>query len=370
MEFCDLKGYLDNIDHNLIPSCRMKVYRNHDELFSYFSARDDAKSEEDKQLYFMYSMSKPILACAAMQLIERGIISLDDDVAKYLPEFKELYIGNERVKAKNSLKIVHLLTMQGGLTYDLWSKEIRDIKEKSNNKASTRQVVAEIAKMPLKFEPGTNYQYSLCHDVMAAVIEVASGKTYYEYLKENILLPLGMLDTSFKATNDVLERMHAQYRVDPVTNIAKTRDKTCAYTLTDNYESGGAGIISSIDDYVRFADAFACGGNKDGFSLLKQETVELMTKNHLCEKALNQFISSARFKPYGYGLGVRTHVFNEENCLSSIGEFGWDGAAGSYILIDPKEKLSVVYTQHVHCCGYAYDVVHPALRNIVYSIIK
>ena len=370
MNFDDLKKHLDNIDKNLIPSCRIKVYKNHKELFSYFTASESARSDENKEFYFMYSMSKPILACASMQLIERGIISLNDKVSKYLPEFENLYVGSDRRPAKNPLTVFDLLTMQGGYNYDIRTvKDILEIKEKTDNKATTRQVVSVFAKRSLSFEPGTDYQYSLCHDIMAAVIEVATGKTYFEYLSENIFKPLEMNNTFLRISDDIKNRMHTQYIVNQLSNIAEETEKTCGFVPTENYESAGAGIISTIDDYAKFADNLACTPDNE-FSLLKPETLDLMTKNHLCKKALETFRKSYKYTFYGYGLGVRVYTDKDKNNLSSLGEFGWDGAAGSYVLMDPKEKLSIVYTQHVTNCKYAYEYIHPMIRNAVYSIIK
>ncbi len=371
MDFSALKGYVENIDKNMVPSCRVSVYRDNEKLFEHFSARDDVfEAEKDKELYYLFSMSKVITCTAAMRLIEEGKLSLNDPVSKYLPEFGELYVGEERRPAQNTLTVEHILTMQGGLTYNISHPEIVKVKNESNNKATTREIMGAIAKMPLLFEAGTNYNYSLCHDVVAAVVEVVSGMSFYEYLNEIIFKPLGMKDTYFKPKSDTFERMHAQYRVAPDRFCAVKVKPECPYTITDNYESGGAGLISSIHDYAVFADCLASGTSKDGYRILKPETIELMRSDFLSGESKKYFDNYIGKPGYSYGLGVRTMVDKQKgHSLSSIGEFGWDGAAAAYVMIDPDKRLSVVYTQHVLGCGYAYSHIHTTVRNLVYEAL-
>ena len=374
LDFSGLTDYLSNIDHNLIPDCEIAVFKDHECIYKNSFAKPDYNPEEEnKDTYFLFSASKVITCTAALRLVEEGKLQLDDPVSKYLPEFAELFVrnGDDKILAKKTLTVRHLFSMQGGFTYNFGYESIQKVIKESNNQASTREIVASIAEMPLEFEPGDDFNYSLCHDILAAAVEVASGKKFSEYLNEIIFAPLGMKDTTFVATNDMLSRMKQQYRVDPTTFTAVPQKATCAYCLSENYESGGAGLISTLEDYIRFVDALACGESKDGYRLLKPETVELMKTNQLNEKAVKTFRANTQNKGYGYGMGVRTLMDKSiENALSPIGEFGWDGAAGAYCLIDTDNHLSIFYAQHVLGCSYAYSNVHKAIRNLVYKSLE
>ena len=375
MDFSSLTKYLENLDKNLIPDCEIAVYKDHECLYkNSFCKEDYDPKEAGKDTYFIFSCTKVITVVSALRLVEEGKMGLDDPVSKYLPEFAKLYVkkGNETFQAKKILTVRHLFSMQGGYTYFYGYDSIQKVIKDSDGKASTREVVAAMAEFPLEFEPGDDFCYSLCHDILAAVVEVVSGKKFSEYLNEVIFAPLGMKDTTFEATEEMLSRMKQQYRVDPITSCAVPKEATCNYKFTENYESGGAGLISTLEDYTKFADALACGESKDGYRILKPETVELMKTNHLNEKSLERFrITFVQNKGCGYGLGVRT-LMDEKMAfsLSPKGAFGWDGAAGSYCLVDTENHISIFYAQHVLRCSYAYSTVHRAITNLVYKIIK
>ncbi len=384
MDFSGVKNYLDNIDKNIVPSLRLIVKKGTETVFDYFSARKDVyESEKNKDLYYLFSLSKVITCTAAMKLIEDNKMSLDDPVYKYLPEYENLYIGGSyqechkvidkeaMPKAKNTLTLKHLFTMGGGFTYDLGHPEILKVLEETNGQATTRDIAMAIAKMPLLFEPGENYTYSLCHDIIGAIIEVVSGKSFFDYLDEIIFTPLDMKDTFFQPDENHLKRMHAQFRIDPDFFIAKEQKKACAYSLSKKYESGGAGLVSTADDYIKFVSCLANGESESGYSILKRESIDIMRTPRLCEKAQKSFAINPTKAGYSYGLGVRTHVDPHlSHGLSPIGEYGWDGAAGAYALIDPENKISLIYTQHVMGCGYAYSHIHPTIRNLVYKAME
>lgn len=146
----------------------------------------------------------------------------------------------------------------------------------------------------------------------------------------------------------------------------------CAFCLSDNYDSGGAGLISNLNDYALFADALASGHSADGYVLLKPQTVELMRSNQLCGKSYDDFKTGVNKIGYSYGLGVRTLIDNnlpQVNPKVPLKEFGWDSAAGAYVMICPEKKLSVFYAQHVLDCGYAYSTIHPTIRNYIFDEI-
>ena len=253
--------------------------------------------------------------------------------------------------------------MCAGLDYDLNAPGIRAAI--AEGRTTTREIVRAISETVLGFEPGTRYRYSLCHDVLGGLVEVLTGKTLGDYMEENIFKPIGMKNTFFGIPKDSerLSKMAALYRFDE-NRIPQRIELQCPYTFTDEYHSGGAGLTSCTEDYALFLDALACGGTgKSGKRILSPASVELMGTNQLSGQPLADFNN---MRPgYGYGLGVRTHINKAESgSLSPIGEFGWDGAAGSFSMVDPKNGISLTYFQHAH----GWDInAHMQLRNALYS---
>lgn len=370
------KTLTDFLDMMRTPGSEISVYYKHKEIYRRSFGYSDAEKTKRTgagDLYILYSASKVMTCTAGMQLIERGIIAPDDPVSKYLPEYADIkYLDNGVIKpCEKVMTLRHLFSMCGGLDYDLNAPGILEAKEKSGNKASTREIVASFVKKPLHFEPGTHYMYSLCHDVLAAVIEVASGMSFGDYMRANIWGPLGMKDTCFHPTEEQQARLVSQYRFENGEFVPVP--KTCAYKLSDNYESGGAGIISSVDDYILFADAMANGGvGANGAKILKPETIELMRTPQLSPVCFNDFHNNLGNKEgYSYAFGVRTLVDRKAaNTRSPIGEFGWDGAAGSYTFIDPENGLSIFYAHQVLGHSSVYSLIQPMVRDAAYGILE
>jgi CubicO group peptidase (beta-lactamase class C family) len=258
--------------------------------------------------------------------------------------------------------------MTAGFNYDLGAPYIKEAL--AEGRTSTLELVKALAKTPLGFEPGTRYRYSLCHDILGGLIEVWSGMSLGEYMKKNIFDVLGMENTFFGVPTDEerLSRMAVRY------NHGKDRRPErmkleCPYNLSPEYESGGAGLTSCPEDYAIFLDALANGGvGKNGGRILSRASIELMSANHMNNgQLLADFQSGHVGKGYGYGYAVRTHYNNAvSGSLSAIGEFGWDGAAGAMSLVDPQNKLSFVYFQHIH----GWDPrKQKEMRNVLYSCI-
>lgn len=371
MNSTQLKEFLDLAS---TPYSDVSVYLDHKEIFRHASGYTDKGRNirpDGSELFFLYSSSKVMTCTAAMQLVERGLLSLDDPVKKYLPEYADItFTHNGTVKPCDTVMTVrHLFSMCGGLDYDLGAPAIRELKAASGDLANTRETVAQFVKKPLLFQPGEHYNYSLCHDVIGAIIEVVSGKSFGDYMRENIWGPLGLRDTCFFPNEKQQERIVAQYRYENGSFVSVP--KTCAFRLTKNYESGGAGIVSSVNDYILFADAMACGGvGANGARIISPETIDLMRTPQLSPTCFRDFTTACANKPgYTYALGVRSHIdAAASESKSPIGEFGWDGAAGTYVLIDPENRLSIFYSQHVLGHPAAYDVIHPFVRNAAYDI--
>lgn len=369
----ELTDYLDNLD---MPSRDLIIYKDHKEIYRHFAGyfdKEKTRKIKGDEYYFIYSSTKVTTCTAALQLYERGIIDIDDPVSKYLPEYRGILVkdGDTVRPPKTTLTIRHLFSMTGGFDYDITAPAIKAAMDKD---AGTREIVKAIAEKPLMFDPGTHFNYSLCHDVLAGVIEVASGMSYGEYLRKNIWEPLGMKNTSIRTPSaEILDKMPDQYEYNCRTKEIVPITKTCCYQFTKNYESGGAGIVSTVEDYILIADALASGGvGKNGARILKPETVELMREPQLSPDALLDFNKKCANKPgYSYAFGVRSHIDPEaSHSKSSLREFGWDGAAGAYILMDPEHKLSIFYAEHVLLHGPSYEVIHPIIRDAAYDIMN
>lgn len=370
MQFQKLSDLLDSFLEIGIPGVDCVVYQDHEEAFRHRAGYSDLEQKlpiTGKETYFLFSCSKVVTCAAALTLLERGKFLLTDPLAAYIPEFSEMVLTNGE-KAKTEIKIRDLFTMSAGFTYDIASPSITQVIREKDGRATTLDVVRAIAKEPLSFEPGTHWQYSLCHDVLAGLVEVVSGKRFGEYVTETIFEPLGMTKTSFGVSDKNQEQLAPLYRFNDETNRPELQKSECIYTLTPEYDCGGAGMVSCTDDYILFADALANGGvGKNGSRILSPATVDLMRTNCLEGAALTD-LNWIQHTGYGYGLGVRTMIDRAKGgAIGPVGEFGWGGAAGSYVLIDPNSRTALFYCQHMLNNKEPYT--HPRLRNVLYACV-
>ena len=368
-----MTAYLDSLLDLGIPSVDLIVYQDHQQIYRHMNGTVNTEKTQPvaaDQRYLMFSMTKVQTMTALMQLVEQGKLSLEDEVAKYLPAYKDVKVKTENGEEalKWPLKVRHLVSMQSGLDYDLNRPGIVRVLNEKGQKATTREIVDAFAESPLLFQPGTHFCYSLSHDVAAAVLEVVTGMSFGEYLKKNVWEPLGMKNTFFaKPDNTALERLAQQYICDE-TGIVPM-EQTCNYQLSESYESGGAGLVSCTEDYAILADAIACGGiSAKGVRILKPESVERFKQNLLYSDSMNDIARTMGRVGYGYGCGMQI-LLNPEMVGSPApaGVFGWDGAAGACIQMDTASKTSFVYIMHVRNCGMAYGVIHPKLRDMVFG---
>ena len=375
MDFTPIIHYIETVlrAQKQVPGCDLKIMRNHETLFRYRSGSSDYAGTipvNGKELYFMYSCTKPITCAAALQLVEQGKLELDAPVSRYLPEYGKAFLMKEgkAVPVSRPITVRHLFTMSAGMTYNRETEPILQTIAQDPH-ASTQALVNSFIRSPLSFEPGEQFQYSLCHDVLAAAIEVVSGMTFGAYLQTYIFDPLGMADTGFLVPEEKLPRLAAQYTC-PQTGTVIPAPMRNSFQLTDRYESGGAGLYSSVDDYSRFADAMANGGiGTTGAQILKTETIDLMRSQQMDKYVMNNNFSTAAGPGYGYGLGVRTLISHADGQRSSLGEFGWDGAAGSYLMIDPAYGLSIVFGMHVLSWPTCIGCGHAPIRDMTYDIL-
>ena len=363
--FTKTKNYIDALVKNKgIPYIDIGVMKKGFPVFRYLSG-DGREEVNGKEKLLIFSATKPMTVVLAMRLIEEGKMKLEDKVSTFLPEYESVYLLNEKgekVAPKKDITILHLLTMTAGLTYDYKSYPIEEKVKSLGGNASTREIVSCFVEKPLAFEPGSDRRYSLCHDVLGAVIEVVSGKKLGEYLDEVIVKPLGLKHTGFfgyDKTANLYESKGAK--------IEKT-ERDLWFKFSKDYQSGGAGLVSCVDDYLIFASALANNGEINGYRLLKEETISEIKKERLKAFNVENKFTCVQGSDYGYGLGVRTRNVKTDWGLPKE-EFGWDGAAGSYLLVDTKNNISIFMGMHVINWPEIFKGEHLKIVEQIYSEI-
>lgn len=379
MDFKNLKNFMDSLTEWVIPGNSAAVYKDGKKVFEYSSGFSDIKKQTPKtadDLIYIYSCSKIATVTAALQLYERGKFLLTDPLYEYIPEFKEMYISNGE-KAKNPITMRNLFTMTAGLSYNTETAAFEKARKLTDGKMNTLSVIRCLADDPLQFEPGCGWSYSLCHDVLAAAVEVISGKRFSEYMKENIFEPLGMVKACYHVDKDKLSCQYI-YDTGGAKDVVTLQNSTAAkgtvkdagkdnsLVFGEEYESGGAGIITSVNDYAKLAAALANKGKGiNGERILGTGTVELLKTNQLNEVQMKGY-TWRRLAGYGYGMGVRTMMDRAAaGSNGSVGEFGWGGAAGANVIMDTDLNLAVVYAHHM--LNPQEEYYQPRLRNVIYS---
>lgn len=380
MDFTPLKNVMDEITAWRIPGADIAVIKDNEVVFRYqagYSDLENKKPVSPDELYYLFSASKPITGAAAVLLAEEGKISFEDEVGKYITSFNDIKVRvkNEDgslslVPANRPVKIIDLLTMTAGLNYDRATPSILEVKERTGGRCPTVEIAEAIGKEGLDFQPGEKFQYSLCLDVMGAVIEVASGMRFGEYLRTKFFEPLGMKNTTFKLTEELKAKIAPLYLYNNEAGKAIRNQIGNGYVLGTEFEGGGGGLISTVGDYMKFVNMLTNLGVADnGTRIMSEESVNLMRKNQLNDSQMQNFWSGWKYLTgFGYGCGVRTALKPElVKGYFSFGEFGWCGAAGAMVIADPANKLSVYYAQHMQ---NSFEwVVHPKLREAVYKSV-
>ena len=344
---------------------------------------ENKKSIEKNTIYRMFSMSKPITSVAAMILYERGLLNLFSPVSDYLEGFKnqKVYTKDGLVDAVRPVTIKDLLNMTSGITYpgmmlesERRMTEVFSEADKlyySGKPVDTISFCNMIGQVPLAFQPGEQWLYGASADVLGAVIEVASGRKFSDFLKEEIFEPLGMVDTGFYVPEDKLERFSKAYDYKPEEKklVPFNGGFLCIYDyLTPPaFESGGAGLVSTVEDYSHFAQMLADSGSYNGKRILGRKTVEFISGPQLTPKQQESF-NWEQLVGYSYGNLMRVLVSASGAASNgSVGEFGWDGWTGNYFMIDPKENLVMIYMVQ-RCSGTNPDLTR-RLRSVIYGAL-
>lgn len=309
-----------------------------------FMDREAKRPIQRDTIFRAYSMTKPITAVAALQLCERGLLDLDDPVASYLPELAKLTVAGSKPGAKSRpMTIRDLLRHTAGLSYG-WGASVADEGYRKANlldpEAPLKALTRKLSGIPLDHAPGTVWKYSISLDVLGRVIEVVSKKSLADYFEEHIFAPLGMKDTAFQVSSAKLPRFAANYRLGAKgLQLLDAPDKS-RFAKPAILFSGGGGLVSTVDDYLAFAQALLHGGAWRGQRILRAETVSAMTHDQL-PKGVSVSFAGRDVTQLGYGFGVS--VWRQDAGPFGIqGEFGWGGAASTTFWVSPKDQIVVL----------------------------
>jgi CubicO group peptidase (beta-lactamase class C family) len=308
-------------------------------------------------IFRLYSMSKPITSVAAMMLVEEGKLRLDDPVSKYIPAFADMKVGvqkpDENGKPRLALEPVNrpitiedLLRHTSGLTYGFYGdSEVHRLYADAdlfNRDTDNAEFVERIAKLPLAEQPGTLWDYGHSTDVLGRVIEVVSGKTLFGFEKEHLLDPLGMTETAFYVADPSKRPRIAEPMPDDraISALSSLKDPM----MPRRWESGGAGMVGTIGDYARFAQMLLNGGTFEDRRYLKPETIALMTSDHIGPET--KIVRDYLYFPgaaSGFGLGFAVRTSTPPNTSWPLGEYRWDGVAGTFFFIDPQDDMFAIF---------------------------
>jgi CubicO group peptidase (beta-lactamase class C family) len=337
----------------------------------------------DKTIFRLYSMSKPITSVAAMTLIDRHKLKIDDPVAIYIPSFATAKVGvekkadnGEKVLAleplKRRLTILDLMTQTSGITYGFYGDNMVR-KAYGNAKIydgdfNNAEFAERIAQLPLAEQPGTLWDYGHSTDILGRVIEVATGKSLLQYEKESLLDPLGMTDTVFYVTDPAKQKLIAQ----PVSN---DRDFRVGFESSPDvfmkWESGGGGMVSTLSDFAKFSQMLLDGGKFEGKQIISPKSFELMTSDHIgpgSGVARDYFYFPGDGFGFGLGFGVRTDPGNAKPPPpGSLGELKWDGASGCYFVIDRKQDMFFVLLEQTPS---ERQRIQKAIKLLIYEAME
>lgn len=330
---------------------------------------ESGKTMKIDSIFRLYSMTKPVTATALLMLYEQGYFQLDDPLEKYIPEFGDVMVfdgvdtdGNMKlVEPERKITIRHILTHTGGISYGRGGDPVdRAYREAgiAYNSVKLGELVRKIAAMPLRQQPGELWYYSFSLDIAAYLVEYFSDMPFDRYLQEKIFRPLGMKDTSFGLPEEKLDRYTSMYSppgyegappfaIEMTAGLERLESANDSeYLKAGSYPAGGSGLLSTAEDYFRFAQMLVNGGEYRGTRLLSPKTVDLMTSAHVPMGFPG--IPDLLLRGSGYGLGVSVmEDTTAQGNLGSEGQFGWSGAASTHVIMDPEENMvSILLTQY------------------------
>jgi CubicO group peptidase (beta-lactamase class C family) len=332
-------------------------------------------------IFRLYSMSKPVTSVAAMMLVEEGKLRLDDPVAKYVPALADVKVGVEKrgedgaqglklEPLNRPITIEDLLRHTSGLTYGFYGdsavRKLYADADLFDGDADNTEFVKRIARLPLAEQPGTMWDYGHSTDVLGRVIEVVSGRGLFQFEKERLLDPLGMSETAFYVADAAKRPRIAEPMPDDrfLSPVAGIRDPM----TPRRWESGGAGMVGTIGDYARFAQMLLNGGTFEGRRYLRADTIALMTADHIGPEtgiARDYFYFPGPSSGYGLGFAVRTAPY--PGMSWPLGEYRWDGIAGTFFFIDPKDDMFVIFMVQTPS---QRGRIQLALKTLIYEALE
>ncbi len=381
--------YMEDLVHdNQLPGVLTLVQR-HGKIahFGKFGSMniEASKPMQEDALFRIYSMTKPITSIAVMMLLEEGRFNLFDPVSKYIPAFAKTKVcvgsgvmGLQLVDQQPPMNIQHLLTHTSGLSYgSFFDSPVDDLyrcvdKGPFDRTAPLENLIEQLAALPLVFQPGTNWRYSMSTDVLGYLVQLIADMPLADFFKERIFKPLGMVDTDFMVPSQKLSRLAQIYYSDALYDIHPVLSKSVPgigdITKPTSTPLGGAGLVSTLADYLAFCNCMLNKGTYEGGRLLSRKTIEWMTANHIPDSMMPIYMGLEQ-RDHGFGLGFRvtTHL-GQARRLSSVGEFGWGGLANTYFWVDPVEDfIGLMMTQHLPTLPY---IANDIFRNLAYQAIN
>jgi len=378
----------DYVASGEVPNAMIQIWRGgelaHGGMWGFMDVERGTPIRDDA-MFRIYSMTKPITGAAVLILMEDGKIDLDDEVIRFIPGFGDLGVfegggrGVYRTRPPGRpMRIVDLLTHTSGLTYDWTNASPVDAAYLDANfnrrdlPGGLEALAAALGKMPLEFAPGTHWNYSLSMDVLARIVEVVSGMTYGEFLRTRLFEPLGMVDTAHHCPPEKLERLTSCYEIRDG-RLARDERRTGLFTTQPSLEEGGAGLVSTIGDYMRFCRMLLGGGALDGVRVLSPKSVRLFSTNMLPGgRTLSELYLPGRGTQMltgGDGFSICCGVTldpGQKHALGSPGDFYWSGAAMTQFWVDPAEDLAVVFMTQVTGSPHHFRIPR-VLRSLVYG---
>ena len=394
-----LERITDHIERNYIgpqkiAGCQLAVSRHgHQAYLKSFGSMDLERQKPmmDDAIFRIYSMTKPITSIALMTLYEKGYFQLNDPVSRYVPSWKTHRVwvsgeGDDMVTEapRRPVSFKDVLSHTGGFTYGGGlpgvgdqhpvDKIYRGLKVRSAGSNDTMmEFLDKLGQVPLLYQPGERWMYSLATDICGALVEVISGKPFAQYLQDEIFGPLGMTDTSFFVAPDKIDRFCANYQRGADKKLKVIDDPvTSAFAKEPGFKSGGGGLTGTIADYMRFCEMLRRGGELDGARVIGPRTLEMMHMNHLAggkdltQMAIGGFSETAN-EGVGFGLGFASTLSQTATASLGVGDYYWGGAASTIFWVDPKEDLSVVFMTQLMPSG-TFNF-RGQLKSLIYAAI-
>lgn len=355
---------------------------NQEELYLNLGYADRANHKEIQRdtMFRLFSMSKPVTSAAVMILFQRGLIDLTDPVSKYISSFEDqmVVVPDGLEAARNPVTIQNLLSMTGGLTYDGYASPAEAATQNvfdevqnrmySDSPVTTIEFAEKIGKCPLKYQPGTSWKYSVSADILAAVVEKVSGMSFGEFLRKEIFDPLGMNDTDFYVPEEKQHRLAVPYQCTP-DGLKEFHSDYLGISMSMKrppaYEAGGAGLVSTIDDYAKFASMLLNKGTFCEKQILLPATVDYMISHRLTPEQQKSFDSELLgMHGFSYGNLLRTMTDPWKTTFAAVpGEYGWDGWLGCYFANIPSKDMTILMMMQ-RCDTGTIDLTRK-LRNII-----